>query len=349
MSKLRMTLLAVAGAVVLGSSAATAGAQGPPPPTAANGQPVSTIATGVPTPTSFALDPATGTLFVGAFGDEKTGAGGGVYALAPNATSATLVPGIPSGIAGVVFHSGTLYVSTLSQTGGSILALSQWNGTAFATTKTVLSPTDAFKTVGAINGLAWGPDGRLYGGAALNVDVNKRGVAKKSPYPFPYTVFSIAPTGGKLKIVSRGLRQPWQLTFPGNATSPYVTVLSQDKGRIPRDAIVVAKPGSDFGFPGCFLGVGMTCKGKSFAKPLVSLPIHSSPQGIGSTADTLYVALFGGLQPKTPIVASIPVAGGTPTPFLTGFVAPVVATNVFGGFVYAGDLTGSIYKVAIGS
>jgi hypothetical protein len=346
MTKLRHALLALTGALVLGTAATPAGAQAPPPPTAPGGQTVTTVATGVPTPTSFAYDTATNTLFIGAFGDEETGKGGGVYAVGPGATSATPVPGLAAPAFGVTFHDGALYVSTAdpkTQT-GLIVAASQWNGTSFGSTKTIFN---AKRKVGAVNGLAFGPDGRLYAGGSLIVDVNKKGKAKKAPFANPYSVFSINADGSGFKVVTRGLRQPWQLTFPGAATSPYVTVLSQDAGKIPGDAIVIAKPGQNYGFPGCFLGVGLKCKGASPPKPWAILPKHSSPQGIGSTADTLYVALFGGLTPGKPAVVTIPVAGGTPTPFLTGFVAPVVATNVLEGSVYTGDLTGTIYKVTL--
>ena len=41
----------------------------------------------------------------------------------------------------------------------------------------------------------------------------------------------------------------------------------------------------------------------------------------------------------------MPVAGGTPTPFVSGFVAPVVALNTNANYVYFGDLTGSLYRV----
>jgi glucose/arabinose dehydrogenase len=347
MSKLRLALLSWTGALVLGSAAAaTAGAQAPPPPTAPGGQAVTTVATGVATPTSFAFDDATNTLFVGAYGDEKTGKGGGVLAVGPGATAATPVPGLDAPVFGVTFHDGSLYVSTVdakTQT-GKIVVASQWNGTSFGSTKTIF---DAKSTVGAVNGIAFGPDGRLYGGGSLIVDINKKGKAKKAPFPYPYSVFSIRADGSGFKVVSRGLRQPFQLTFPGTATNPFVTVLSQEVGKIPGDAIVVARSGQNYGFPNCFLGVGRKCRGAHYAKPFLTLPQHSSPQGIGSTADTLYVALFGGLTPGKPEVVAIPVGGGKPTPFLTGFVAPVIATNVLNGSVYTGDLTGTIYKVTL--
>ncbi len=91
-------------------------------------------------------------------------------------------------------------------------------------------------------------------------------------------------------------------------------------------------------------GVGIACKkGKTFGKAFVRFPDHTSPMGIGALGDTLYVALFGRLE-----VDTIPVAGGKPTPFLTKFAAPVVLTNVLpDGNLYAGDLTGFVYRVSV--
>ena len=108
---------------------------------------------------------------------------------------------------------------------------------------------------------------------------------------------------------------------------------------------MVAKQGSNFGFPSCVRFTESQCG--SFAKPLVFLPKHASPMGIGSIGQTLYVALFQGLQKEKPVVVSMPVAGGTPTPLVSGFVAPVVALNTNANYVYFGDLTGSLYRVAV--
>jgi glucose/arabinose dehydrogenase len=340
MKKLLTALGAGSAALVLATGVAAA--QAPPPPTAANGAAVSTVGHVDGTPTTVARDSASNTVFVGTGPNEETGKGGGIVAFPAGAATGVTVPGVQGFVFGLAQDpaTGTLYASVAGQKGGSILALSQWNGTSFGSVKTIFN---AAKTVGAVNGIALGPDGRLYGGASLNVDVNKKGkLAKRIPYPHPFSVFSINTDGSGFKVVSRGLRQPWQMTFPQGATSPYVTVLSQEVGKIPPDAIVVAKQGTNFGFPGCFLKVGIACKGKRFSKPLVSFPPHSSPMGIGSLGTTLYVALFGKME-----VDTIPVAGGKPTPFLTKFVAPVVLTNVLEGTLYAGDLTGTIYSVAL--
>jgi hypothetical protein len=334
---------ACAAALALAVATSAAGQPPPPPPTAANGHPVTTVASGIDTPTSFAFDTATGTTFIGAFGDEATGKGGGVLALRAGA-AARLLPGIPGGIAGLVWHDGTLYVSAVGKRGGKILAYGGWNGTAFASAKTIFK---ARKTVGTVNGLAWGPDNRLYGGAGLVMDVNKKGKVKKSPFPHPYTVFSIRANGKGFKVVSRGLRQPWQMTFVGNRPNPYVSVLSQETKPIPRDGIVVARPHANFGFPKCFAGLGVSCR-RHYAEPLITMPRHASPMGIQAVGTTLYVALFGGIGKSGPEVVTIPARrGGKPTPFLTGFAAPVVAVGISGGFLYAGDLTGSVYSVAL--
>jgi hypothetical protein len=41
----------------------------------------------------------------------------------------------------------------------------------------------------------------------------------------------------------------------------------------------------------------------------------------------------------------MPPSGGTPTPFLSGFPAPVIALGTAGGKLYAGDQSGAIYRV----
>ena len=307
---------------------AVAEAQGPPPPTATSGNPVTTVASGVATPTAFAF--AGSTVFAGSGPAEQGSAPTGLFTLA-NGT-ATKIPGTPPVVFGLAWHNRKLYVST----GSSIVAFSGWNGTKFASSKTVSAPKKPFR---GFNGLAFGPNGRLYAGVSL--DEKHDHEADHSPHA--QSVVSMTATGKHLRTVARGLRQPFQLTFVGSGRNPYVSVLSQDKGKIPKDAIVVARKGQNYGFPTCFWGKPKTCKG--FAKPKIFLPKHASPMGIGAIGRTLYVSLFGGLGDGKPVVVSVPAGGGKPKPFLQGFVAPVVALGVHAGTVYVGDLTGTIYAV----
>jgi hypothetical protein len=76
MQRLRFYGVAFAALITSLAVPAAADAQGPPPPTAAGGQAVKTLAQGVPTPTEFAYFKKN--VFVGAYGPED-GSGGGVY------------------------------------------------------------------------------------------------------------------------------------------------------------------------------------------------------------------------------------------------------------------------------
>lgn len=152
-------------------------------------------------------------------------------------------------------------------------------------------------------------------------------------------------TGTGLEVVARGLRQPFQLAFPQGSKYPYVTVLGQDQGQVPRDQIVVARPGSNFGFPTCIWLPSQKSRCRKFDKPAIFLPQHASPMGIGAIGKTLYVSLFGGAAGRGPEVVEMSEKGRL-RPFLTGFPASVIALGISGRNIYVGDLTGSIYKVA---
>jgi glucose/arabinose dehydrogenase len=321
-------LAAVVSLLLAVSAAAASAAAGPPPPRAANGHAVQVVGSGVPTPTAFAF--AGPTVFA-ASGPDESGkrAPGGLFTLANG--RATKVPGTPPVVFGLAWRARTLYVSA----GTKLIAYTGWDGTRFAGSKVVYSGKKGFP---GFNGLAFGPNGRLYAGLSLNEKFDHA----KDPFPLSQAVVSLRPNGKDLRVVARGLRQPFQLTFPNGSRNPYVSVLSQDRGKVPPDEIVIAKDGQDYGFPTCTWLVRAACKG--FAKPAILLPKHASPMGIGSIGRTLYVSLFGGTG-RGPEVVTIPTAGGAPTPFLTGFAAPVIGLGIHGHDVYVGDLTGTIYKI----
>jgi glucose/arabinose dehydrogenase len=325
-------LLAALAALTSLALVASSSAAGPPLPTATNGNKVEVIGTGVPTPTAFAFTGST--VFAASGPDEAKGGPGGLFTVAGG--TATKVPNTPAVIFGLAWKSNTLYVST----GPTIVALSGWNGTTFSTSKTIYA--NKKKGFPGFNGLAFGPDGRLYAGLALNQKYDH----SKDPFQPSQAVVSMTASGKKFEVVAEGLRQPFQLNFPQGSKFPYVTVLGQDKGKAPNDEIVVAEPGQNYGFPTCtWLSSEQksgACKG--FDEPAIYLPPHASPMGIGSIGKTLYVSLFGGTG-KGPEVVEMS-EKGQPQPFLTCFAAPVIALGVNKGSIYVGDLTGSIYKVA---
>jgi glucose/arabinose dehydrogenase len=322
----RIAAGALAAALVL---PAAAGAQGPPPPTAANGATVKTLAGGLNTPTSFAFRKRA--VFVGAYGPES-GKGGGVYRIRKG--KAKRFKNSPHAVAGVATRKGRLYVSSNRR----IVVMSRWNGHRYLRARTLYRGPKGFNGFG---GIAFGPDGRLYAGVALNPATDQQ----PDTSPFARSVVSLKPNGTDIRVVATGLRQPWQLAFVSGNPNPFVSVLADERTPTPPDWIVNAKPGENYGYPTCTQAEKRPCRG--FAKPVALLENHASPMGIGVVGQTLYVALFGGLG-QGPAVVSMNTHGKQITPFLTGYVAPVLAVGARKGYVYTGDLTGTIYRVKAG-
>jgi glucose/arabinose dehydrogenase len=327
----RSIVLAVVIAAV-GSSTAPA-ANGPPAPKAAGGRTVAVVARGVPTPTAFAF--LGGKTFVAGYGDEQhPKITGGVFVL--KGGKPIKLAGSPSHVFGLATSGGTLYLSD----GLHIRAWSGWNGKRFAKKSVVATGPKRFS---GFNGIVVTPDGRtIYSGVSLSN-------GKKADYasgvtPYANEVVKVNVKTGSISRVAKGMRQPWQLAYVPGHSGPIVSDLGQEnlgKGQ-PPDRLLEIKPGANFGFPTCPAAPG-TC-GK-FTKPYAEFPAHASPMGLAAIRGKVYVALFGGTG-KGPEVVALPASGGKKfTPVLTGFAAPVVALATHGGMLYAGDLTGSVYRV----
>jgi glucose/arabinose dehydrogenase len=285
---------------------------------------VTVVARGVPTPTEFAA--FDGRLFVAGYGAEhNANVQGGLYVLGGG--KATRVPGSPKHVWGIAAAKNTLYLSTNQ----ALLAWSGWNGTRFQKTRVVRTPAG----FGNFKGLAVGPDGLIYVGATPDPN--------PSPSNSSASFVSVDPATGVISVIANGIRQPWQPLFlPGHAL-PLVSALNQDdlgKHR-PPDYLLAIKRGANYGFPSC-PAAPSTCSG--YDQPLVQFPAHASPMGLGYLNGKLYVALYVGLG-KGPVVVSMPPSGGTPTPFMSGFRAPLIALGTAGSNLYAGDQSGVIYRV----
>lgn len=327
-----MFIKLLAGALVgacLIPAAAAAQDGPPPPPTSPSGKPVTTVVQGLGTPTSFAF--ANGTTFVGVGPAEEKGAPpGGLYVVKDG--KATAVKGFPPIVFGLAWRNGTLYVSAYK----GLFAASGWNGTSFKSVKPIYQGGKKFD---GFNGIAFGPNGRLYAGISLSEKYDN----KASPNVFGNSVVSMTAKGKDVQIVAGGLRQPWQLTFVKGNKNPFVTVLSNELKPTPPDWIINAKPNQNYGFPTCNYAKPKTCRG--LPKPIALLPNHASPMGIQAVGQTLYVALFGGLG-KGPEVVSMTTKGKRITPVLS-FAVPVVSIAISNGTLYAGDVTGSVYSVEL--
>ena len=322
--------VAVIAAAAAVSVAAAAGP--PPPPTSVSGHTVTVLARGVPTPTAFAF--GAGQTFVAGFGDEQhPNVKGGVYRLAGG--TATRLPGSPAHVFGRAYGDGTLYVSG----DGRIFAWSGWDGSRFAKSRVVASAGNGFT---GFNGIALGPGGNLYAGITLGP--TKADDYSRGNTPYANSVVVVDPHTDSITWFATGMRQPWQPLFVPGLGGVLVSDLGQENlgKKRPVDEIVELQEGADFGFPACPANPA-TCR--LYDKPFATFPAHSSPMGLATIGNKLYVALFNGTG-KGPEVVSMPLRGGQDAPALVGFAAPVVALAAHDGELYAGDLTGGVYVSA---
>jgi glucose/arabinose dehydrogenase len=322
--------------------ATAAVAAGPPPPTATSGKPITQVAAGLGTPTSFAF--GGGNVFEGDGGNSKSGPpNGGVFLL--KGGTGTKIAGSPNFVGGLAWYKGALYVSagTVTAKGPKwqLLKWSGWNGSAFTKQQAIYT---APKKLDGLNGLAFGPDGRLYVGVDVGLtDGNDHGPAKT---PYVYSILSINPNGKDLKVFATGIRQPWQFAFTKGSASPLVSDLGQDSGaKNPPDFLLRVSKGQNYGFPQCNRTTASKCKG--FAKPLKLFPPHTDIMGLAIIGSRLYMTSFTGPGGKGPggEVLSMPLTGGAVTPVVTGFVAPTVGLGVDGGTLYIGELTGQVFSL----
>lgn len=330
-----VALVAIGGMVL--PAAASAAPKGPPLPKAATGAKVKAFATGVAVPTQIAFNGRTAFVAGAAEGPMK----GGVYAVKPGSKKAMLIRKSPKSAFGIAARSGKVFVTS----GRDVIRYSGWEGKGFRSTKKIYTGPKKFT---GFSGLAFGPDGRLYAGVSLNQKYDHT----DDPSPYGNSIVSMTTGGKDLQVMATGMRQPWMMTFAKGNPNPFVSVLGPDLpiGNGAPDLIVNAAPGDDYGFAACDWLTAANCT--DFTEPLVKLdPVlvkqgkkkvlaQQSPMGIAANGSKLYAALFSAGQ-----VMQMKTDGTGIKPFLTGFVAPVLSVTTHNGNVYAGDLTGTIYKV----
>ncbi len=345
--------------VVSGAIASTATAAGPPAPTSPTGLKIHLVATGMKTPTSFAWGDKAVFGADGTQGSTPTALSGGVYQLKHG--KARKLRDSVVWASGLVFHKGVLYVSAVTKTKSGklksqILAWRHWNGKNFTKRRAIYTAPAGYQ---GFNGLALGPDGRIYVGSDVGLlNGNDRGPASTSPDL--YDILSMTKRGKDVKVFAKGIRQPWQMVFPTGSSSPIVTDLganTEPSNPNPPDLLLKVSAGDNFGFPTCdWTQTGSKGKGKKpkvsnkckpFTSPLTWLAPHTDPGGIGIIGKTMYFSEFGfsGEPALPPAVASLPLSGqGTPKMIVTGAV-PIIGMNTHASSVYFGDLAGRVYRV----
>jgi hypothetical protein len=303
-------------------------------PHTVTGRPLTLVATGVPTPTSFAF--GDGQTFIGGAGNGLYQLrGGGVYVLR-GAHHVRKLAGSPTHIAGLAWHDGALYLSGDRHLGAwQLYRWSGWNGSQFTNRQTIYT---APGTTQSLNGIGFGADGRLYVGVGVGDD--DYGPTNNA---FARDILSFNPQGGDLQVFATGIRQPWQMAFPAGSSSPYVSNLGPDdipSQPNPPDMILRVSAGQNYGFPTCDWDIPSACAG--FATPLRLLAPHTDPFGLVLAGSRLYFNEYGGhLNAK---VVWMPRSGGRLHTVATGFHGYTVGFGEHRGRLYVGQTPDQIYS-----
>jgi glucose/arabinose dehydrogenase len=137
--------------------------------------------------------------------------------------------------------------------------------------------------------------GRLYWGSGSTCDACRERDARSA------AVLSLRPDGSDLRIVARGLRNPFGLAFQPKTGRLYASVNGQDDldkpgDPEPADMAVWIRPGAFYGWPRCWpnartLRPAGACGG--VVRAAAYLEPHSSADGIAFWRGDLYVAEWG--------------------------------------------------------
>jgi glucose/arabinose dehydrogenase len=196
---------------------------------------------------------------------------------------------------------------------------------------------------------------RLYWGSGSTCDACKEHDARSA------AVLSLRPDGSDLRVVARGLRNPYGLAFQPGTGRLYASVNGQDglgttADPEPAEMAVVIRPGAFYGWPRCWpnaraLRMSGSCGG--VARPAAYLEPHSSADGIAFWRGDLYVAEWGQYLSRRfgrRIVRVQLRPNGTAskvTVFASGFAHPLaLLPDHTGGLLVADWERGIVYRIA---
>ena len=289
------------------------------------------FASGLHAPTAMAFGPD-GRLYVA----EQAG---DVVTVPPRSHRPTLVAGGFRTPLGLAWGGRTLYVSAQ----GRLSALRLHRG-RLRRERTVTSglPFGEHQQ----DGVVVAPDGRLYLGSGSTCN------ACRETDPRSAAVLSMRPDGSDLRVVARGLRNPYGLAVEPGTGRIFASVNGRDDlgDAQPADSVVVVRPGRNYGWPRCWPSyserrlVG-ACRGVT--PPLAYLEPHSSADGLVFWRGELYVALWGQYYSDAHgrYVVRVNPRSGRVSTFAHGFVHPLAVTvDGPGGLLVADYGSGIVYR-----
>jgi glucose/arabinose dehydrogenase len=192
--------------------------------------------------------------------------------------------------------------------------------------------------------------GRLYLGSGSTCDV----CSERSR--LSAAVLSVRPDGRDLRVVARGLRNPYGLAVDPKSGRLYASVNERDElgDREPAETIVEIRQGRHFGWPRCWPSHRLkrlrgSCAGVT--PPVAYLEPHSAPGGLAFWKGALFVAEWGEYLErkhgrKLTRVVLRPGRPAAVSTFATGFSHPLaVAVDPRGALLVADHGRGVIYRI----
>lgn len=193
--------------------------------------------------------------------------------------------------------------------------------------------------------------GRLYVGSGSTCDV----CSERSR--LSAAVLSVRPDGRDLRVVARGLRNPYGLAVEPKSGRLYASVNERDElgDREPAETIVEIRQGRHFGWPRCWPSHRLkrlrgSCAGVT--PPVAYLEPHSAPGGMAFWKGALFVAEWGEYLErkhgrKLTRVVLRPGRPAAVSTFATGFSHPLaVAVDSRGALLVADHGRGVIYRIS---
>jgi glucose/arabinose dehydrogenase len=192
--------------------------------------------------------------------------------------------------------------------------------------------------------------GRLYFGSGSTCDV----CIERSR--LSAAVLSVLPDGRDLRVVARGLRNPYGLAVDPRTDRLYASVNERDKlgENEPAETIVEVFPGRHYGWPRCspsYRRKRLVGRCKGITPPVAYLEPHSAPGGMAFWNGALYVAEWGEYLKRTHgrkltrVVLRKGRSAAVST-FATGFEHPLaVAVDREGGLLVADHGRGAVYRI----
>lgn len=194
--------------------------------------------------------------------------------------------------------------------------------------------------------------GRLFVGSGSTCDVCRERDRRSA------AILSVRPDGSDLRVVARGLRNPFGLAFQPGTGRLFATVNGQDDlGAEPAEALVWVRAGEDYGWPRCWPSFARrrllgSCRG--VAEPAAYLEPRSGAGGIAFSKNgrTAYVALWGQYccrtHGRTLVAVELGEDGRTEGQrvLARGFAHPLAVVRDRRGALYVSDWgRGTIYRL----